>query len=188
MAIRTFLAVALADETRRALAELARQADVGSVKARWTDPENLHVTVKFLGDVPEADVLDVCDAAAEAACRVEPFDFSVRGAACVPPAGRKLRMVWADVDDGGAMAELARAVEAEMGELGFPPERRPFRAHITMARIRFARDPQPLRDAVGRFAEAEFGSQRAEELVVFQSELTRSGPIYTPMARCPLGG
>ncbi len=188
MAIRTFLAVELADETRRALAELARRADVPSVKTRWSDPENLHVTVKFLGDVPEVDVLDVCDAAAEAAGQVEPFEFAVRGAVCVPPAGRKLRMVWANVVDGGAMTDLAEAVEAEMGELGFPPERRKFKAHITVARIRFARDPEPLRQAVARFAEADFGSQRAEQLVVFQSDLTKAGPVYTPMARCPLGG
>jgi 2'-5' RNA ligase len=67
-------------------------------------------------------------------------------------------------------------------------ESRPFKPHITLARIKFARDPDAIRESAAVYSEKHFGSQRAAELVVYSSTLTPNGPIYTPLARAPIGG
>ena len=188
MALRTFIAMDIDDATRRRLAAVAARAETGPARINWVAAANLHVTIKFLGDVDDSAVRDVCDAAADAAGGVEPFDFEVLGLLAVPPRGR-LRMVWADVaDPTGRLADLAARLEDELAELGYPRERRPFRPHVTLARIRSARDPDRLRAAVAPWADEAFGTPRAEALTVYASELTPRGPLYTPLARPALGG
>jgi len=188
MVVRTFLALDIAEATRDALVAAAGELRDSRSKVRWVAPENLHVTVKFLGDVAEDDVRGVCDAVAEAARAVEPFDFHVRELRCMPPGG-KVRMVWAGVDEpSGRLAELFGKLEAVLEPLGFPPERRSFSPHVTLGRVKFVGDPRALRAAAGRYAEEHFGAQRAEHVAVYRSELTGQGPIYSAMARPPIGG
>jgi 2'-5' RNA ligase len=187
MAIRTFLAIDLDEPIRRELVAAAGQFPQGDSKVRWVAPENLHVTVKFLGEVADEAAGEVCRAAAEVAGRVEPFDFDVRGLRCVPP-GRKMRMIWAGVHEpGGRMAAMFEQLEAALQLLGFPPERRQFQPHITLARITFTRNAAGMQGVADQLAEAHFGSRLADGLVVYQSQLTPGGPIYTPMARAAFG-
>lgn len=188
MALRTFIAVDIDEETRRRVAAVAARIETAPAKVNWVAAPQLHVTVKFLGDVDEAVIPVVCEAAAETARRIEPFDFEVRGLLAVPPRGR-LRMFWAGVEDPtGRMGELAAGLEDALGELGFPRERRRFRPHITVARVRSVRDRERLRAAVAPWREEPFGTPRADALTVYSSELTPQGPVYAPLARPALGG
>jgi 2'-5' RNA ligase len=187
MAIRTFLALDLDASLRDRLAAAARALPEAGSKIRWVAPENLHVTLKFLGDVPETDVADVCNAIGELAGRVEPFDFDVSHLCCIPPGG-KVRMVWADVrEPTGRMASVFEQAETALSRLGFPRERRGFRPHITLGRVKFTRNAAGLRAAAAQYADTLFGSQHAGEIVVYRSELTPRGSIYTPLARAHFG-
>lgn len=188
MPLRTFLALDLDEPIRAGLAAAAKGLDAGGAKIRFVGEENLHVTLKFLGDVPDDKLSDVCTAAVEAAERFDPFDFDVRGLLCVPPHGQA-RMIWADiVDPTYSLAELHDVLEAAMAGLGMRREERDFKPHVTLARIKFARDCGPLRRAVEALAEKNFGMQHAERLIVYTSELTPEGPIYTPAATAILRG
>jgi 2'-5' RNA ligase len=185
MAIRTFLALDLNDATRQRLVRAVADLPVGEAKIRWVEAENLHVTVKFLGEVGDADVANVCRVVAGAAGLVEPFDFQVRGIQAVPARGN-LSMFWAGVaDPDGRMAAMFEVVEAALEELGFSREQREFRPHVTLGRVKYARDARPLRAAASRQAEAGFGCVAADEIVVYSSQLTPDGPIYAPMGRGP---
>ena len=88
MGVRTFLALDLDEAIRQRLADAQRQIDDPGAKIKWVAPELLHVTMKFLGEVDDAAVANVCELAAGVAALHEPFDFDVRGVTCVPPGGR----------------------------------------------------------------------------------------------------
>jgi len=186
MAGRTFLALPLAEGVVRRLTEAQRQLATVGAHVRWVAPENLHLTVKFLGEVNDEDLGRVCRTAEEIASRVESFPFSVAGLSAVPPAGQ-LRMVWAGIDEStGRLEKLQGLLEAAYAELGFKAENRAFRPHLTLGRVKSGRGVAELRSAVGELAETDFGAQPAEELIVFSSTLTPAGPVYAPLTKAPL--
>jgi len=188
MGMRTFLSLDIDEATRGRLSGVAGNIPIGDARIRWVEPDNLHVTLKFLGDVADELVADVCAAASWAAETVEPFDFSVRGVICIPPAGR-LRMLWAGVvEPTGRLARLHEQLDAALSEMGFGAEDRPFKPHITLARVKFARNSQDIRAAAESYGDRDFGTNRAGQLVVYSSKLTPEGPVYTPLARAKLGG
>ena len=129
------------------------------------------------------DVANVCRVVADAAGLTEPFDFQVRGIQAVPARGN-LSMFWAGVaDPEGRMAAMFEVFEAALEELGFPREQREFHPHVTLGRVKYARDGRALRAAAARQAEADFGCVAADEIVVYSSQLTPDGPVYAPMGR-----
>ncbi|MFW6132293.1 MAG: RNA 2',3'-cyclic phosphodiesterase [Planctomycetota bacterium] len=186
--MRTFIALDIDEETRKALAPLERSVPRRGAKIRWTAPDNLHVTLHFLGEVEDERLTELCETIAAAAGEIEPFDFAVEGALCVPAGGRKLRMIWANVaEQTGRLAALHAALGNVLEGLGFRQERRAFRPHITLARVKYARRPEQVRRAVAAHAETRFGTPYADEVVIYTSELTKDGPVYTAAARLPLG-
>jgi len=188
MGIRTFLALDLDEPIRLRISKVAGCIGEGNAKVRWVDLKNLHVTLKFLGNVADEALADVCNAVNEVAAGAEPFGFKLRGVQAVPPVGR-LRMFWVGaIDDSGLMGELYGQLEQVLAALGFPKDNRLFRPHVTLARVKYASDPAALRVAAKRFANEDFGNQWASEVTVYSSELTPRGPIYTPLSRASLGG
>jgi len=188
MGTRTFLAVDLDEPVLDALMEAREKLDDPQAKIRWVARGNMHLTVRFLGDVSDDVLAEVCNRAEAAASRVAPFEFQVKGISCVPPSGR-LRMVWANiVDPGGGFAALHQAVTAELAGMGLHEEARPFKPHLTLARVKSIRDASEFRRTASAYADTEFGSQQAGSLVVYSSRLTPSGPIYREMSRAELGG
>lgn len=188
MAIRAFLALDIDEQTRGRLGDPQRRLGQPGSKIKWVAAENLHVTLQFLGGVAAETLTEVCSATERVASRIEPFDFHVRGVICVPPRGR-VRMLWAGATEpAGRLVSLYEKLADALAPLGFEKENRPFKPHITLARIKFAPDDTQLRDAAGQYAETQFGTVLAEELVVYSSQLKPDGPVYTPIARAKLGG
>lgn len=188
MADRIFLAIDIDDGVRGRVR--AAQDDLKSCggKIRWVAPQNMHVTLCFLGNVADELLAEVCEAARRVASEHRPFDFDVRGVVCVPPAGR-LRMLWVGVDDaGGAMTRLQADLADALGELGLPKEERRFRPHLTLARVKFTKDAAGIRGAAAEKAETNFGTVRAAQVTVYSSEISPQGPTYTPVAAAGLGG
>lgn len=180
--MRTFLALDINDAILDRVAESERRIDAAAGKIRWVARTNLHVTLNFLGDLPDEKLSSVCDVAAEVASAFEPFDFGVEGILAVPPGGR-LRMFWAGVEDRtGRLVALQAELAKSLSALGLPEENRRFRPHVTLARIRSTRDRLSLKQAAEPFIAEEFGVQHADEVVVYSSRLTPQGSIYTPVA------
>ncbi len=192
MSYRIFLALDIDESTRRRLGSIQSQLDDARSRINWVAPRNLHVTLKFLGDVADSLLPELCRAVSAAAGEGESFDFEVRGVRAIPPAprnsGRGVRMLWAEViDPTGRLARLFEQLETALHPLGFARENRSFSPHITLARVRFAGDPSALRAAAGELADEHFGRLRAEQLTIYTSQLQKGGPIYTPIANPPLG-
>jgi 2'-5' RNA ligase len=187
MALRTFMALDIDERVRREMVR-AQQMLVGwGATFRPVSFENLHVTLQFLGDVADEAMAKVCDTAAEVAAMTEPFDFEVDGLVAVPPRGQ-LRMVWAGIrDDGGKLAKLQADLAAALAGLGLRGEERQYRPHVTLGRVKFADNPARFRQRASELTGLDFGVQLADQLVVYTSELTGDGPVYTPAAKAPLG-
>jgi 2'-5' RNA ligase len=186
--MRCFVAIELPDAVRGRLADLqARLHDLDRA-VRWTRPEQIHITLKFLGDVPDANVPEVCASVARTAAKIPPIPLAVRSVGVFPPRG-PARIVWAGIDGPPAgLVTCHRDCEQALADLGFAPEARPFKPHLTLGR---ARDPRGARDvpnALRPFADFTAGSFTALQLVVFQSVLGRAGPTYTALARANFAG
>jgi 2'-5' RNA ligase len=187
MPLRTFIALDLDSHILDGLVRAQRQLAAPGDKVKWVERANLHVTLKFLGDVAEERINDVCTLVRRAAAEVEAFDYDVCGLSVTPPHG-PLRMVWGNIDDpSGLMAVLHEHLDAALAGLGFREENRQFRPHITVARIKHVGNPAAFRAAVIAFAGAQFGVAHGDEVVAYASTLTGEGPIYAPLCRAQIG-
>ena len=162
------------------------EREPGSRAVRWVPPENLHLTVWFLGEVAEAGAPAVLEALASPF--EEPgFVLQISGLGVFPPSGAP-RVLWMGVTQGlDRLARLHSEIGTRLAPWGFVPDDRPYSAHLTLARIK---EPPPklralLRDTI-RQVDADAGSCRIDSLTVFRSRTSPSGARYEPLVRVPL--
>lgn len=177
-----FLAVPLTAEARGAMSALLAGAAPAGLPGRVVRPDNWHVTLRFLGDADEV-ARDRLLAALDGADRGE--RFSVRwGPLGAFPNPRRATVLWVGADRGaGAFERLAGVAEESARSAGFPPEDRPFRAHLTLSRIRPHQDVSPLLDRVGPLGVV----MPVDRVVLYRSHLGRGGARYEEIEEFPLG-
>ncbi len=189
--MRLFVAVDLDENLRRAAARAAR-AVRGSLERRetygvsWVAAENLHVTLRFLGEVRD----DLGHRVQESLARpfgVEPFDLELTGAGTFPPAG-SARVIWLGITRGGEqLARLHDEIETRLEPFAFEKEDRPYRAHLTIARFR-SPAPARVREIITTSAAGPIGRCAVSDVTLYRSQLSPKGAIYTPLVRAPLAG
>jgi len=184
--MRAFIACGLPAETAYALTAVSRNAEDRAW--RWVPTGNVHLTLKFLGEVDSARVPLIGAALERAAGSLEPFDIELAGLGVLPGGRRPPRVLFAEVTAGAEdLTRLHGAVEAELSPLGFEPEQRRFTPHATLARVREGR-PRELPQLLERFSETRFGRWRCEKLTLYESRLGRGPARYSPLVEAPLGG
>lgn len=186
--IRTFIAVELSQTVRSRAADLIAQLARTSVKVKWVEPDKMHLTLKFLGDVPEKQIATVCSSVAEAVRAIPGFSIECRGAGAFPRVSRP-RTVWLGVGQGTAqLVEVHEAIDKALAKVGFPREGRKYKPHLTLGRVRDSgRGLWALGDLVQQNKDFVAGESLIQHVVVFASELTREGPIYSVLGRAELG-
>lgn len=190
--LRTFIAVELNDEVRHQVdaVQARMRAVVPPGSVRWVAVANMHVTLKFLGDTRPDQLHRIVEVLKAVGQTQEPFAVTVAGRGCFPNF-RRPNVVWAGLHDRGErLAHLADAIEQAVAPLGWPPEDRGFRPHLTLGRVNQRVDSRQ-RSELGRAIEAlEVGTLGTIEVHRFhfiQSDLRPDGPQYTTLARIPLG-
>ncbi|MDR7535270.1 MAG: RNA 2',3'-cyclic phosphodiesterase [Armatimonadota bacterium] len=184
---RTFIAVALDPALRRALEDCQERMRQAGARLRWVHPEHLHVTLRFLGAIPLAQVARATVAAREAAATVEPFEIRLGGLG-VFPGPRRPQVVWVGTREGAeALGGLAAALAAALRRHGFPEDPRPFRPHVTLARVKDQQRWGDVVRAIEQHRDVEIGRQRVAKIEVMESQLTPEGPVYTVRKEVPLG-
>jgi len=177
--MRLFIAVDISETIATAIEDAQKQLRQAGADVAWVKPGNLHLTLKFLGDTPEARLNDVKAALDLVAPQHTAFDIRLYDLGCFPDRGAP-RVIWAGVTDGREqLAALAAAADKSLAELGFPRETRPFVAHLTLGRLRSARGADRLRKQIEKLAAANFGSCRVEAIRLYQSTLAPGGSIYS---------
>lgn len=183
--LRAFVAVEIPAEVLAAL-EAAQSELRRRLRARWVRPGSMHLTLKFLGDIPAARVASVAEAVQAAAGGNTGFSLTASGIG-VFPSIRRSRVIWAGFSGHtGLLSDLQRSLEERLAALGFPREERPFRAHLTIGRFSEAVDPEQMAEVLNSFDARPFGEFAVEELVLFRSDLQPKGPVYTALARARL--
>ncbi len=191
--LRTFIAIELDEALKQTLAalqtRLRERLARGSV--RWVRPEGIHLTLKFLGETPAAQVDEIGQAMVRAAAQVSPFTFTVGGLGCFPHT-RRPRVVWVGLQEPtGALARLRNAVETQVAPLGFPTEERPFRPHLTLGRVQRGVSRSKARE-IGLAVEADppgtIARMHVTTVAYIQSELEPGGAVYTTLRVANLGG
>src|SRR5215467_4464421 len=172
--MRLFIAVDLPDNVRQQLGHIQQALRPLTDSARWVAPESIHITLKFLGEVPEKQIENVDSALAGLSWK--PFTVTVRGVGFFP-GNRSPRVFWAGLE-APTMKDMAEEVDARMERLGFDKEKRAFRPHITLARARDNRIDSSLVTASEAYQEYDFGSFVADRVFLFQSTLKSSGAVY----------
>lgn len=178
--IRVFIGVRIDPEMVQRICQVLSQLKGGLKGIRWVRDENFHFTLKFLGPVQEEKIAGIAEALVRVASAFSPFIVSGRGIGVFPDI-RKARVLWVGLK-GGELGTLASQVEKALEPIGFAPEHRPFRPHLTVGRWRhFDGRPEQLKMEIEQWKDYDFGETRIEEVVFFQSILKPEGAVYLPL-------
>ena len=191
--VRAFIAVDLPADAKASLASTIelRQATLPGRDFGWVRSEAIHLTLKFLGSVDESRVPTIAEAVGATVGGIAPFDLRLDGTGTFPP-GRRPSVVWAALNgDLDALLALQAPIESAMASLGFAPERRDFRPHLTLARIRsrLADDKvRALGNELGTIVHSVGEAFTVDEVRLIRSELLPDGARYSTIATAKLSG
>jgi 2'-5' RNA ligase len=181
--IRSFIAIPLAAEVRRAAIRLIKRLSEPDDGIKWVPTDNLHLTLKFLGDVNNTEVPRVCDVLREICAAHEPFDLELSGTGGFPEIERP-RVLYAGVTDPSqSLTQIVENLELELAELGFKPEPRDYRPHLTLGRTKSGsrRANSEVIERLKREQSTLLGNMRVDKIHVFASFLDKGGPTYQVM-------
>ena len=183
--MRLFVALGISSEVRENLAALIqelRKMEPGN-RTRWVKPENLHITLKFIGEVP-AETGDAIRATLSEVRSSQPLELRFHGLGFFPGEKRP-RVLWAGMEASSNLAPLAAEIEARLDLLGIAPEKRQFSPHLTLARFEPPGISEQLRRPVKERGSREFGTLRTREFYLMQSKLKPTGAEYTCLEAFP---
>ena len=187
---RTFIAVRFSDEVISALDDLQARlkSAVGSrAKVKWVQPRNIHLTLQFLGDVDVAVLEEMAGFFKEAFSDNPPFEVKLSGLGAFP-SPKKPRVVWVGIPAGaGELKAVSDAVHKVTQAFGFEGEKRPFKPHVTLGRIRDPRKSAGISEGLEKMGVAEVGSCQIDVVHLVASELRPTGPVYTTLDSFHLG-
>jgi len=185
--MRTFIAIDFDEAVRRQLGAIQMRLKPKCPKVKWVDPRQIHLTLKFLGEIAEGQVAAVGEALNALARECRPFEVKVEGLGCFPPGGG-VDVLWVGLKDlSGQLAACQAKCEDLIEPLGFPRERRRFSPHLTLARNRDRTNGPKIRAALAAEPPTVVGTQTVTGVTFYQSTLTPQGPIYKPLRKHPFG-
>jgi 2'-5' RNA ligase len=182
--IRAFIAITLPDSLIGLVSEIQRKLKANGMRISWVSPENVHLTLKFLGDIEPTDIDPIVGIMAECAQGMMPMTLAAGGIGVFPDI-RRPRVVWLGITgDLQLLIALQKHMDIRLAELGngrFKPEDRPFKGHLTLGRIKSRLDHDILVNALKTVGQATSPVFTADAVHLIQSRLTPSGAIYTPL-------
>ncbi len=186
--MRCFVAIRIPQAVRSLLVRVQEALGRAGADVKWVEEENLHLSLKFLGELSEDGVGRLSALLSAEALRWPRLRLAYAGVGAFPERGAP-RVVWAGCSgDLEKAAGLAAALERAAEQVGVPRENRLFVAHVTLGRVKSTRRLRPLAAAIENQREAAFGSEEAGEFVLYRSTLTPEGPIYEEVASFAMGG
>jgi 2'-5' RNA ligase len=188
--LRTFIAVDFSPEIIRKINEIIDyfKTQTPERALKWVAPKNLHLTIKFLGEVPEEKIEQIKSLIKETLNDVKSFQIGVEKLGMYPNP-QKPRVVWLGITGAGPLKEIHKMLEPQLQKADIQPDRRGFSPHLTIARIRRNADIQSVKEIgeiLSKFTVGSLGSCTVDHIVLYKSELTPQGPIYTVLLSSPL--
>ena len=163
--------------------QLKRELNLFGKEVKWVWPEQIHLTLKFLGDVRDGLIKQVCDVMMRTAAEHEGFDLRIQGLGVF---GRPARVVWAGCQVPAELIKLQTQLENEFEKIGWDKEGRSFAGHLTICRIKSAAAGRQLADAVKAYPDEFLGAVSVDQVVLYESRLSRTGPEYNAVCTASL--
>ncbi len=182
--IRAFIAIAISESVREKIAGLQENLKKHQERISWTKPGNIHLTLKFLGDIEESKIKLIGESLTTAIKEFQPFKFWVNNLGAFPNLMRP-RILWVNIDNpGNELSEIQNSIEEQLNQLGFPKEKKRFNPHLTIGRVKLQVSDQ----FIERFKTVKFDGDevKVEEIIFMKSKLDPKGAIYTPLKKLRL--
>lgn len=180
--MRVFIAVDIDEKTRAAIADVQRQLnakiDIKKGDVKWVEPENIHLTLRFLGEIDESKLPEVQQAVKQVAEARNRFSLDIESVGSF--GGSSAKVVWVGAGNGAnELLALQKDLDNLLEQRGYPKEEREFSAHLTICRVKNPKAGFKLAESVRRFEKLKLGSISADAINIYQSQLTPQGPVYT---------
>ena len=181
--MRCFVAIDIDQDVRAGLKSLQgriRRSGFDEPAVKWVRTEQIHLTLKFLGEIKDKDLVEVCQIVEEVASAGAKFSFTVKG---VGVFGSPAKVLWAGIEQNEYLLRLQKELNNRLAEVGFSADRRGFSAHLTLCRIKNASAGRKMAQIATEYGDLEIGSTTVDSICVYKSELTKRGPDYTLLSR-----
>lgn len=184
--MRTFIAIEIPAEIKKEMAKVQDELKRSGADAGWTRPEGIHLTLKFLGEVPETKIEEIKNALTRAAEATSRFRLKIAGAGAFPNP-KNPRVVWLGVSgDIDNLSALQGSVEESMTAMGFDREERAFSPHLTLARIKYLRPRYSWQTAIDGIKDIRLAEFDVDHVSLMKSDIKPSGAVYTEISRARL--
>ncbi len=181
MNVRLFVAVEITEETRNKLAAFQDKLKKAAADVGWVAPENLHITLKFIGYIDEEKIEEVRNIIKDSVTHIKPFNLSYAGVGAFPTP-KSPRVIFAQaIDTGEALAKIHERLDNQLMALGVEHEARKFDAHLTVGRVKTRRNVTKLMESLNSYNGFNFGLEHITQVVLMKSTLSPEGPIYTKL-------
>ena len=185
--IRTFIAVEIPENITAGIRELQQGLKNYGFDIRWVRPENIHLTLKFLGHVQSADIENIFSAISRTVVGIASIPLQAKGLGVFPGIKRP-RIIWVGLTGQlELLMRLQKTLDANLKNIGFPPEKRPFKGHLTIGRIKAKMNSKTFGDALIAFRKFESETFIVDKIILFKSELKPKGAVYTNLVSAALG-
>ena len=175
---RGFIAIDI--DVNKNLVEFASEIKKTQADLKLVEPENIHITIKFLGDTDEEKIEEIKEIIKNSVEEIEPFEIKLKGSG-VFPNKNYMKVLWIGIEKADKIREIAKKIDKRLTKIGFEPEKRDFSAHLTIARIKSPRNKDKLIGIIEKYKEFEFESINVDSIKLKKSDLTPKGPIYTTL-------
>lgn len=155
-------------------------------KIKWSETGNLHITIAFLGDTEDNKIKEVSQMLSKVCEGSGKFNMLIKGAGVFKNL-KDPRVIWTGIEHSGEMNKLYNSINAGLKDIGLSPEERPFSPHLTLGRIKSIKNIDVLKSLVARYMESEIQKQQVNEVILFESILFHTGPVYKPLGIFVLG-
>jgi 2'-5' RNA ligase len=185
--MRIFIAIDFSEEIKESLAQAEAHLKYSGADVKWVEKDNIHLTLKFLGEVDEKKVEEIKAILDNIASGTRPFETTIKDLGAFPKIEYP-RVVWGGIDKGaGELKIIAEKVDEALSKLGFEKETRSFAAHLTIGRVRSPKNKEKLKEKMLSYKLSAV-SCKINEIVLFKSTLTPKGSIYTKLHEAKLLG
>ncbi len=175
---RTFIAIDVDESVKHQLSSIQEQLAATGAHLKLVETPNIHVTMTFLGDTPDTKLPEIIEALRKVASEAREFDIEVKGIG-VFPSLKHIRVIWAGIAGGKEeVKNIQHAIDRKLEPLGFSPEK-DFIPHMTIARVKSAREKDKLAEIIQNSETLDFGQSKATAIELKESKLTPKGPIYS---------
>ncbi len=182
---RTFIAIDANEKVRNSLRPIQNRLEETGADLKLVSPENIHMTLRFLGDVSESRI-SLIEEAIEEAASFDSFKIDVEGLGVFPEPSF-IRVIWAGVSRGSEkLGKIRKKLDSKLDDLGFSSDDKDFTPHFTIARVKSGKAKDKLNSIINEKSEKTWGSVNVNQIELKKSELTSDGPVYTTLTKAKL--